>query len=68
MRAVSTGRHRDRLDPLRLEVSEHAADVGEAPDDAMVGLREQWCLGRAVDDADLVAERPRLLQQPELRA
>ena len=61
-------RDRDRLDPLRLELAEHAADVGEAPDDPVVGLREQRRVGRAVDDADLVPERARLLEQPELRA
>ena len=61
-------RHRDRLDPLRLEVAEHAADVGEAPDDPVLGLGQQRRIRRAVDDADLVAERARLLEQPELRA
>ena len=61
-------RDRDRLDPLRLEVAEHAADVGEAPDDPVVRLREQRRVGRAVHDADLVPERMRLLEQPELRA
>jgi hypothetical protein len=61
-------RHRDRLDPLRREVAEHTADVGEAPDDPVLGLGQQRRVGRAVDDADLVSERPRLLEQPELRA
>ena len=61
-------RDRDRLDPLRLEVAEHAADVGEAPDDPVLGLGEQRRVGRAVHHADLVSERARLLEQPELRA
>ena len=36
--------------------------------DPVLGLGQQRRIGRAVHDADLVSERARLLEQPELRA
>ena len=43
-------------------------DVGEAAHDPVVGLGKQRRAIGAVDDADLMAERTCLLEQPELRA
>jgi hypothetical protein len=61
-------RDRDGLDSVRLQVADDAAHVGEAADDRVLRLREQRRVGRAVDDAHLVPERARLLEQPQLRA
>ena len=59
-------RDRDRLDLVRPQVGEDSGDVDEVPDDPDVGVREQRCGLCAVHDADLVPERARLLEQPEL--
>ena len=57
-----------RLDLVRAEVLEHRVDLDEVPDDPDLGLGEQRCGLGSVHHADLVPERPRLLEQAELRA